>query len=107
PREQRVAITMALTRCYRDTGQTTAAIQVAETEIAAMLESGWSDELIELGSTLLSCYMERGDLLRAHQYSAELLAAAEELGTPRAIVAASWNAAEIADMLGNGDEAVS
>jgi len=105
-REQRIAIVMALTRCYRDNGELKSAIEVAEQEIAGMMDQGWTDDLIELGSTLLSAYYERGDLLRAHLYASELLAAAEQLGTPRAIVAASWNAATIADSLGRSEEAM-
>jgi tetratricopeptide (TPR) repeat protein len=63
--------------------------------------------LLELGSTLLSVYIERGDLLRARHFSAELLSAAEALGTPRAIVAACWNAALTAESVGAGEEAMS
>lgn len=104
--ERRIAVTLALSRCYRDRGDTSLAIEVAEKEIGNVIEAGWTDDLIELGSTLLSAYYDRGDLLRALQYSAELLAAAEKLGTPRAIVAASWNAANAADLAGHGEEAV-
>ena len=51
-------------------------------------------------------YIERGDLLRARQFSGELLAAADRLGTPRAIVAACWNAAILAEQTRRGDEAL-
>lgn len=105
-RERRIAIALALSRCYHDLGETGLAIEVAEKEINQMSGTGWTDELIELGSTLLASYFDRGDLLRAHHYAKELLAAAEALGTPRAIVAANWNAAHVADLLGKGDEAV-
>src|SRR5690606_27111079 len=66
----------------------------------------WTDELVELGATLLSAYLARGDLLRAGQFAAELLAAAEVLNTPRAIVAANWNAAITAEHCGRGEEAL-
>ncbi|MEV5413265.1 helix-turn-helix domain-containing protein [Thermopolyspora sp. NPDC052614] len=104
--ERRVAVAIALSRCYHDLGETALAIEVAEKEISQMSGAGWTDELIELGSTLLASYFDRGDLLRAHHYAKELLSAAEALGTPRAIVAANWNAAHVADLLGNGEEAV-
>ncbi len=63
--------------------------------------------LIELGSTLLSVYRTRGDLLRARHFASELLSAAELLGTLRAIVAASWNAAFVAQETGRGEEGMS
>lgn len=104
--ERRIGSAVALSRCYRQRGETAAAIDVAEQEIGRMISNGWTDQLIELGATLLSSYYGRGDLLRARQYARELLAAAEELGSPRAIVAANWNAAIAADLAGDGEEAV-
>ncbi|MEV5413264.1 helix-turn-helix transcriptional regulator [Thermopolyspora sp. NPDC052614] len=104
--DQRIGTALALTRCYRDRGETGMAIEVAEQEISAMLGKGWTDHLIELGATLLSSYYVRGDLLRAEQYAADLLAAAEALGTARAIVAANWNAAWLAEMTGRYQEAL-
>jgi transcriptional regulator with XRE-family HTH domain/predicted negative regulator of RcsB-dependent stress response len=104
--ELRIASALALSRCYRDRGDVEAAIDVAEQEIARMGETGWTDHLIELGSTLLSSYYGRGDLLRAQQLAAELLAAAEKLGTPRAIIAANWNAAHLAEAIGQFEEAL-
>lgn len=104
--EHRIGTALALTRCYRDRGDFELAIQVAEDEIAAMIEKGWTDHLIELGATLMSVFIERGDLLRAEQYVTQLLAAAEELGTPRAIVATNWNASIVAEMLGKREEAL-
>jgi len=104
--ELRIGSALALSRCYRDLGQFDLAIQVAEKEIAAKVGKGWTDHLIELASTLLSSYYGRGDLLRAEQYAAQLLATAETLGTPRAIIAANWNAAQLARMTGKGEEAL-
>ena len=104
--ELRIGSALALTRCYRDRGDFELAAQTAENEIAAMIEKGWTDHLIELGATLMSVYYERGDLLRAEQYATQLIAAAEKLGTPRAIVATNWNAAIVAEMLGKKEEAL-
>ena len=104
--EIRIGSALALSRCYRDRGELDQAIDVAERELAAWAEKGWTDHLIELGSTLLSAYFERGDLLRAEQYASQLLAAAEELGTPRAIVAVNWNAAILAESTGRYEEAL-
>jgi len=104
--EIRIGSALALSRCHRDRGEIDQAINVAEREVAAMIEKGWTDHLIELGATLLAAYFERGDLLRAEQYAAQLLAAAEELGTPRAIVATNWNAAILAEYKGQYEEAL-
>jgi tetratricopeptide (TPR) repeat protein len=51
--------------------------------------------------------VERGDLLRARQFAAELLNAADALGTPRSIVAANWNASAVAYATGHIEESLS
>ncbi|MET9340967.1 MULTISPECIES: helix-turn-helix domain-containing protein [unclassified Nonomuraea] len=105
--ERHVEIALALCRCYRDKGELVAAVAVGERVLAGAVRPTWTDGLVELGATLLSVYWVRGDLLRARQFSAELLAAAELLGTPRAAVAASWNAARVAESIGRAEEALS
>ncbi len=104
--ERRIAISLALCRCYRQQGDLSAAVRVGERMLGRQDRPTWSDELVELGATLLLAYIERGDLLRARQFSGELLAAAEQLGTPRATVAACWNAAIVAEQTRRGDEAL-
>lgn len=104
--ERRIAVTMALSRCYRERGDLAAAVQVGEQILCGPVRPAWTDELVELGATLLSAYLARGDLLRASQFATELLAAAEVLDTPRAIVAANWNAAITAEHCGRGEEAL-
>ncbi|MCG5212128.1 helix-turn-helix domain-containing protein [Streptosporangium soli] len=103
--ERHIAVAVALSRCYRDRGDLSAAVQVGEQILTGTVRPAWTDELVELGSTLLGVYLVRGDLLRARQYSAELLAAAERLG-PRATVAACWNASLVAEASGHGEEAL-
>ncbi|WP_433497180.1 helix-turn-helix domain-containing protein [Sphaerimonospora sp. CA-214678] len=105
--ERRIQIALALCRCHRNSGDFATAVRIGEETLGpASAEPSWNDDLIELGSTLLSVYYERGDLLRARQFAAELLAAAERLGTPRAIVAACWNAARTAELVGADEEAM-
>ncbi|MEU6425554.1 helix-turn-helix transcriptional regulator [Microbispora sp. NPDC046973] len=104
--ERKVAVALALCRCHRERGDYSAAVQVGERALEKMARSGWTDPLVELGSTLLSVYLARGDLLRAGHFAAELLAAADALGTPRAAVASCWNAALAAEQAGRGDEAI-
>jgi transcriptional regulator with XRE-family HTH domain len=106
--ERRIQIAIALCRCYRELGDHQNAVRVGEAVTGiATASPAWNDDMIELGSTLLSVYLERGDLLRARQFAGELLAAAESLGTPRAIVAACWNAAVTAEEVGSDQEAMS
>lgn len=104
--ERHVEIALALCRCYRDKGELVAAVQVGERILSGAVRPAWTDGLVELGATLLSVYWVRGDLLRALQFSAELLAAADLLGTPRSTVASSWNAARIAESIGRAEEAL-
>ncbi|MBP2702565.1 helix-turn-helix domain-containing protein [Microbispora sp. RL4-1S] len=106
--ERRTQIAVALCRCYREFGDFQSAVRVGESSLGpAVSRPQWTDALIELGSTLLLVYLERGDLLRARHFSAELLAAAEQLGSPRSIVAACWNAAIYAQIVGSYEEAKS
>ncbi|MEO3813507.1 helix-turn-helix domain-containing protein [Sphaerisporangium sp. B11E5] len=105
--ERPVAVAVALSRCHRERGDLAAAVRVGEDTLLGAGRPAWNDELVELGATLLAAYIVRGDLLRASQFSRELLTAAENLNTPRAIVAACWNAAVVADQTGRGEEALS
>jgi tetratricopeptide (TPR) repeat protein len=106
PIERRIAVALALCRCHRERGDFASAVAVGERALGGTGRGGWTDELVELGATLLGAYMVRGDLLRSAHFAAELLAAAEVLGTPRATVASCWNAAALAEMTGRGEEAM-
>ncbi|MEN3535784.1 helix-turn-helix domain-containing protein [Microbispora sp. ZYX-F-249] len=104
PQERKIAVALALCRCHRERGDFSAAVQVGEQALATFARNGWTDELVELGATLLAAYLVRGDLLRAGHFANELLAAAETLGTPRATVASCWNAAQVLEKTGRGEE---
>ncbi|MFC4585022.1 helix-turn-helix domain-containing protein [Sphaerisporangium corydalis] len=104
--ERAIAVVLALSRCLRERGKLTEAVLVGEEALLGARRPAWNDDLVELGATLLLAYIVRGDLLRARQFAAELLAAAEMLGTPRATVAACWNAAIVAEHTGHGEEAL-
>ncbi|WP_327044922.1 helix-turn-helix domain-containing protein [Microbispora sp. NBC_01189] len=104
--ERKIAVALALCRCHRERGDFSAAVKVGEHALETMARSAWTDALVELGATLLSVYLARGDMLRARHFAAELLAAAETLGSPRAAVASSWNAALVAEQTGRGEEAL-
>jgi transcriptional regulator with XRE-family HTH domain len=104
--ERRVAVAVALSRCYRERGDFGLAVAVGEQILTGADRPAWTDGLVELGATLLAAYAVRGDLLRATQFANELLAAADALGSPRALVAAHWNAAKVAELTGRGDESL-
>ncbi|SDG21632.1 Helix-turn-helix [Sinosporangium album] len=106
PPERHVGVAIALSRCHRDRGDLAAAVEVGERILTGAVRPSWTDELVELGATLLSVYLARGDLLRARQFSAELLSAAETLGSPRAVVAASWNSALVAEAVGRAEDSL-
>ena len=106
PTKRRIDITLALIRCFGADGQLGLAVEIGEQTMADMIGQGWTEDLVQLGAMLLHVYYERGDLLRAQHFAMELLSAAEALGSPRAIVAAHWNAATTAHLAGRGDDAV-
>ncbi|MFL6136309.1 MAG: helix-turn-helix domain-containing protein [Frankiaceae bacterium] len=103
PSVNRTKALMLLCRTSMQCGDMNRAVDVGE---AALREAGWgtglADEaLIELASTLVFCYCERGDLVRARCLVTKVLARAEEHGSVRARASAYWNAGLVAQ--GNGD----
>ncbi|NUW31516.1 helix-turn-helix domain-containing protein [Nonomuraea sp. SMC257] len=104
--ERQINVAIALCRCYRLSDRLSEAIKVGEAVLGVSPRPTWTDGLVELGATLLGGYLYSGDLLRARQFAAELLNAADMLGTPRAIVAACWNAAIVARYTGHGEESL-
>ncbi|WP_326647019.1 helix-turn-helix domain-containing protein [Streptosporangium sp. NBC_01755] len=104
--ERHVAVAVALSRCYRENGDLARAVQVPEEILTGAVRPVWTDSLMRLGSQLLAAYFNRGDLLRARHFSAEMIAAAELLGSPQALTLAHWGAAIVAVESGHADEAV-
>lgn len=104
--DRRIEVSIALCRVYKRSDRLTEAVEIGEGILTRPNRPAWSDLIIELGASLLSAYVGRGDLLRARQFAAELLNAADLLGTPRSMVAACWNAAIVAESTGHGEEAL-
>lgn len=93
----RVAVSVALVRAYRESGDLGRAIDVGERELAST-GSPAGDELgphVELICSLAGCYAERGDLTRAHLLSQQALAVADQGGSMQARAAAAWEAAAV------------
>ncbi|NUR82590.1 MAG: helix-turn-helix transcriptional regulator [Nonomuraea sp.] len=105
--DRRVEIAINLCRAYRESERLTEAVEVGEEILGGTTRPAWNDLLVELGGSLLAAYLERGDFLRARQFAAELLNAADALGTPRSLVAANWMACNTAATTGHDEEAVS
>jgi tetratricopeptide (TPR) repeat protein len=99
---------IALSRCYRESGDFTRAIAVgsrAEGEIERV-GLGGTTEAIQLVLTVASAYSNKGDLVYATQMCREAAARADELGSPLATASAYWNASVFEFDQGRVDEAV-
>jgi tetratricopeptide (TPR) repeat protein len=101
----RVTLRTWLCRACSRAGDLDRAIELGERALAeagpldsANLAVG--DELIELASTLVGCYYERGDLATARILGDRVVAAAESTGSMGARGAAYWNAAAVAEARG-------
>ena len=93
---------IALCRCYREVGDLTRSIELGEHARARVAEYGLAgtDLEVELGSTLVGSYHERGDMVRARLLADQVIETAERLGSSRARGAAYWNASLVADEMG-------
>ncbi|MCD0451052.1 tetratricopeptide repeat protein [Actinocorallia sp. API 0066] len=100
---------VALSRCLRERGDTSAGVLVAEDALRRLAIAGGelTDAAVHLGATLLGCCIERGDLVRAGQLADDLVGRAEKIGTVQARIAAYWEAAYVAEMRGEYERGVS
>lgn len=99
---------IGLCRCYREAGDLARAIEVGEQAQAQLAERGLDglDEALQLTLTMAAAYFERGDVFHARRLCEQVVAAAEERGTPAARGSAYWNASVIAYNQGDHHEAV-
>lgn len=85
---------IALSRCYREAGDLTRAVTTGEALLAQV--AGWGladgDEAVQLGVTVAAAYFQRGDTHVAVRMCRDLVAAAEDRGSPYARASAYWNA---------------
>ena len=101
-------LAVALCRCHRELGDHILSIQVGEQAMRHLDRLGLksTDDHLQLGSTLVSCYHLRGDLGKAHQLARQLIARADETGSRVARGSVYWNAALVAQSRGLLDEAL-
>lgn len=108
PGGQTVEAGIALSRCYREAGDLTRAIQIGEKILAGLADNGLTvgDEIVQLTVTVAAAYFERGDTGYAVRLCRHATEAADRFGSPRAKAAAYWNASAMEERRGHIDAAV-
>lgn len=103
PGYQTVAAGIALSRCYRESGDLSRAIQTGESVLARLSESGLTvgDEIIQLTVTVAAAYFEQGDTGYAVRLCRQAMEAADRSGSPTARASAYWNASVMEKERGN------
>ena len=93
-----VRLTIALSRCRRESGDLAAAIEVARDGLSQLETDGApvDDQYIELAATLVGAYNERGDYVLARRLAETTIEAADLIGSPLARGSAYWNAMLVA-----------
>ncbi|GLZ04187.1 hypothetical protein Acsp03_16530 [Actinomadura sp. NBRC 104412] len=99
---------VALSRCLRERGDISAGVEAAEDALRHLIAIGAdsTDAAVHLGAALLAAFIERGDLVRARQLVEQLVERAERIGSPRARMAAYWEAASVAEIRGEYEDGV-
>ena len=94
---------IALSRCYRETGEFARAIAVGEKAAATIAELGIEGltEAIQLTVTVAGAYMQSGDVELARRMCLRAIAAAERYDSPIAQASGYWNASLIESRGGN------
>jgi tetratricopeptide (TPR) repeat protein len=95
-------VAIALSRCYRESGDLSRAVDVGEQalQLADSLGLRGTDDAIKLTVTLAAAYFERGDTAHAHHLCQTAVEESEASASPAARAAAYWNASAIASERG-------
>jgi tetratricopeptide (TPR) repeat protein len=85
---------IALSRCYRESGDLGRAISVGEDLLRGLEERrlGGGDEAVQLTVTVAAAYFQRGDTHHAVRMCKQAITSAEATGSSRARASAYWNA---------------
>jgi tetratricopeptide (TPR) repeat protein len=99
---------IALSRCYRESGDLAMAIDVGERVASTIEEQGLSglNEAMQLTLTVAAAYFERGDTGHAVRLCKQTIARAEEFDSPTARGSAYWNASVMSSRQGSVPEAL-
>ncbi|MGA8245911.1 MAG: helix-turn-helix transcriptional regulator [Nocardioides sp.] len=104
----RIKSAISLSRCYRESGDFTKAIEVGERVLAQLtgtpLDS--ADEAVQMAVTLAAAYYERGDAGQAVRTCRKAVSKAEILASPLARASAYWNASIMEAEQGSVSDAV-
>ncbi|HVY09597.1 MAG TPA: helix-turn-helix domain-containing protein [Mycobacteriales bacterium] len=103
-----LAVRVALSRCYRESGDLARAVDVGESALRALKAAGidGGEEAIRLAVTVAAAHFERGDAGHAVRIAMTAIERAEESGAPNAMAAAYWNASVFEAQRGHTTEAV-
>ncbi|MFI9275840.1 helix-turn-helix domain-containing protein [Kitasatospora sp. NPDC052896] len=107
-RSSQLAVVVALCRCYRELGDLSYAIDLAETTLAQVQDLNLAPTVVgmELVSTLVGLHYERGDLHRAAYLASVGIEQAKEVSDPKALGAVYWNASVAAHSNGRSGDAL-
>ena len=99
---------IALSRCYRETGDLARAIDTGERAMRRLEEYqlDGSDEAVQLAVTIAAAHFERGDVTYAVRLCRRAIERAERLDSPKAKASAYWNASVMESDKGAVDTAV-
>lgn len=99
---------IALSRCLRESGDLSRAIEVGEAALARVAAAGvdGGDEAIQLSVTVAFAYHERGETGHAIRICRTAMAAAEAAGSAPARAAAYWNASIFESERGSTESAI-
>jgi tetratricopeptide (TPR) repeat protein len=106
---QWVKARIALSRCYRETGDLGRAVDCGRPALDSLTDSGLAhcDEAVQLVVTVAAAYYERGDCGEAQRLCRRAVEEAERAGSPTARASAYWNASMIESKQGSISTAVS
>ncbi|MFG2754243.1 helix-turn-helix domain-containing protein [Streptomyces xanthophaeus] len=103
-----LSVVVALCRCYRELGDLSHAVDLAEATLSHVQDLNLAPSVagVELVSTLVGLHIERGDLHRAAYLAALGIERAKEVSDPRALGAVYWNASVAAHRNGRSGDAL-
>nr|WP_272917766.1 helix-turn-helix transcriptional regulator [Nocardioides flavescens] len=96
------AYAIALSRCYRESGDFTRAATVGEACLDALRSRGLdgTDDALQLAVTVAGAHILLGDLAHAARLCRRIIARAEEVGSRIALASAYWNASVVESQRG-------
>jgi transcriptional regulator with XRE-family HTH domain len=88
---------IALSRCYRETGDFSQAVMAGTEMLDRLRDQGLvgTDEAVQLTVTVAAAYFQQGEIHAAMRLCRDSIAAAEQSGSPQARAAAYWNASMV------------